>query len=534
MAALPAVAETLGALLETAPHQPAIVAGDRQVSRAELREAAERAARGLAGLGLRRGDVIALWLPDGLAWLQTLFAAARLGVLVVPVSTRYRDSELRHVLEVSKARLLVTVERFLDFDYANLARTLQPALPELKRIVCIPQPGDFFAYGADSDAPPESVTLADPAASANPTSSADPAEAAEPDDACCTFSTSGTTGHPKLAVHSQAALARHARAAAAHFDFRAGDRLLCALPFNGTYGLMSMLAALAAGARCVFLPIFDTRAAAGLMARHGITHVFGSDSMFEPILDLPEARLASWRVGGIADFVGNSARVVARAEREWGTRLIGLYGSSECLALLSGRRLEADSAERAVPGGHPVSPAIGIRVVDPQDQRELAIGEAGELQIRGYNVCSGYLNDPQATQRAFTPDGWFRTGDLCLREADGFIYRSRLNDSLRLRGYLVDPSEIEACLLSLPGVRGAQVVGVRRAAEGDIAVAFVIADPDGRDEARLIAQCREHIAAYKAPRHVVFVDTFPSVSGPNGVKIQKNRLREQAVAQFGS
>jgi fatty-acyl-CoA synthase len=245
---------------------------------------------------------------------------------------------------------------------------------------------------------------------------------------------------------------------------------------------------------------------------------------------VPDAALHTWRIGGYADFVGWGARVAERAERRCGARLVGLYGSSEGFSLMAGRDPGAPLAERTPNGGRPVSPDIGFRVADPESGIVLPPGSPGELQLRGYNILPNYLNNPAATAAAFTPDGWFRSGDLCLDEGDGaFLYLARLKDSLRLRGYLVDPGEIEARLAAHPAVAQAQVVGVTREGEGEVAVGFVILR-EPAEEAALLAHCRAALAAYKLPRRVLAAAEFPAVDGPNGVKILKHRLREMAAA----
>jgi len=211
-------------------------------------------------------------------------------------------------------------------------------------------------------------------------------------------------------------------------------------------------------------------------------------------------------------------------------RLVGLYGSSECFALMAKQREAAAIEERALAGGIPISREIEFRVVDALSGAALPEGEPGELQIKGYNVMSGYLRNPEATAAAFTADGWFRSGDLAYRSGPGFVYLSRIKDSLRLKGYLVDPSEIEEYLLRHAAVEVAQVVGVNRPGEGDVAVAFVRLGAAGASEAELLSYCRDGMASYKVPRRIAIVEDFPVVHGPNGTKIQKAKLREQAQA----
>jgi fatty-acyl-CoA synthase len=476
----------------------ALVGPSLRVSRAELRTASRRFAARLHALGFRRGDRLALWLPDGAGWLQCIFACAQLGVLVVPISTRFTSAEARRVLGVAEPRGLVITPHFLKMDYAAAARDLAPQ-------VLIEAPPHGLLEGSDGEAP----------------------STGEASDLLCTFSTSGTTGVPKLAPHDQASIRRHAQNVAAYFDMPGGVAL-GALPLYGVLGFMQAMAMLAAGGTLVSVPVYDPIACARAIDEEGVTHFFGSDQMFDAVLAVPGASLASWRIGGYAEFVGWGARVAEAADAR-GIRLVGLYGSSEGFSLLAGRDWRAPLAQRIPAGGVPVSPDIRFRIRHPETGAELLTGEPGELQLQGYNLLQQYLNNPSATAAAFTGDGWFRSGDLAVDEGGSFLYLARLRDSLRLRGYLVDPGEIESHLTVHPAVAQAQVVGVAQPGQGDVAVAFVILAA-AADEASLLTHCRAGLAAYKQPKRVLAVAEFPANNGPNGVKILKNKLREMAEA----
>lgn len=493
-------------LLREDPDRPAFHVGNMSATRAELMQHANAAAAHLAALGLRRGDTLALWLPDGAAWLQFLFAASALGVLIVPISTRYRSADAHHVVAVARAKGIVVPRDFLGVDFRGMARDIQKSSAHVAHIIEIDTERGFFPT---SYAP----AIATPG---------------ETSDLLCTFSTSGTTGRSKLAPHDQASIARHCLNCSKAFDIRPGDVMLCALPLNGVLGFMQAFSAIANRAACVFLPIFNAAEAAALIDRHKVTHFFGSDMMFAPILELEGASLASWRRGGFAEFAGLGQRVAEIAEARLRLRLTGLYGSSECFSLMAQQDPSQSLPERALGGGDAIAADIGLRIVDAETGRVLAEGEPGELQVKGYNVMPGYLNNPEATQQAFTADGWFRTGDLAYRRGRGFVYQARMKDSLRLKGYLVDPGEIEAHLMAHDAVAGSQVVGVTLPGKGDVAVAFVQSREPQVTEAELIAHCRAGIANYKVPTRVLFVDAFPLVHGPNGSKVVKGELRTMA------
>ncbi|WP_375780362.1 AMP-binding protein [Bradyrhizobium sp. ma5] len=497
-------------LLDNDVEAPAIYLGEYVATRRELAEASKRAAAFLHSLGLTRGDVIALWLPDGPTWLQFLFAAAHQGILVVPISTRYRRAEALHVIALSRAKAVVAASSFLDVAFAQIVRDIQGEVPTLAHVIEIADPGRFHP-GADGHVE----------------------AGGRPQDLLCTFSTSGTTGAPKLAVHDQHSCRNHAHIVASAFNIHSGDTTLCALPLYGVLGFVQAIATLAGGGACVLLPVFKAAEAASAIERHAATHVFGSDGLLDAVFNVPAAKLSTLRAGGFADFAGLTDRVMRTAEDKWGLRLVSVYGSSEGFALMAARSPSEPIEVRSLPGGRLLSGEMALRIVEPETATPVASGATGELQIRGYNVMPCYLNNEAATAQAFTSDGWYRTGDFAYADEDAFVFLSRIGDGLRLRGYLVDPGEIESFLCRHPEVSAAQVVGVRLEGEGDVAVAFIRSDRE-LGETELLAYCREGIANYKVPRRIVQVDAFPVIDGPNGTKIRKAALREHASRLLSS
>ena len=500
---------SFASLLAADPNRSAFVCRQAKATRAELLHAADEMAGYLKSRSIERGDTICVWLPDGGVWLQLLFAAARLGVLMVPISTRLRHEEALHVVKTAEPKLIFVQPDFVGYDYFGVAKEIQKVVSSVKAIVAIDDASGLWDL---SDYPP--VVNDEGSAS----------------DLLCTFSTSGTTGNPKLATHTQWGILHHAHNVAIYTDVKPEDATLCVLPLYGVLGFMQALSALAGGGKCVFMQTFDTVHAAELIEQHRVTHFYGGEGLFDDIMSVEQYEAKSLKVVGFAEFAGRGLAVTKKAWQKLGVPMTALYGSSECFSIMAGQPRTDDCEARAVPGGQPITPEIEFRVADVDTELILPEQERGELQFRGYNVMVAYLNNPKATAEAFTTDGWFKSGDLGYRYGDRMAYLSRIKDTLRLRGYLVDPIEIEEFLGRHAGIQDAQVVAYRHPDRGDVAVAFIRKTDEALTSQDIYAHCRAGLANYKVPSHFVFVDDYPRKEGPNGLKILKNKLRERAQA----
>ena len=464
----------------------ALIFEDRAISATELADRASRLAGGLAASGVDAGDRVALWLPNRPEWLELHLALARLGALTVAINTRFRAHEVRELLERSKARALAFAPGFKGIDFEGIL--------------------DEVGGGA------EPIRVGEPAYEA--LLEHDPApDASEPGAPCVAFTSSGTTGRPKLVVHDQRGIVTHARAVAAGFGYDAPDCVaLAMLPLCGVFGYDSALGALAGGAPVVLQEAFDARESAALIARHRVTHANGSDAMVLRLLEAaPDPPL---REAGFAAFDGDPREVVDAADAA-GTTAYMCYGSTEVQALLAHAPQDGTPERRAVAGGPPVSAETEVRVADD-----------GELEIRGPSVMAGYLGDEEPD---LTPDGFLRTGDLGRTTDDGFAFTARRGDALRLGGFLVSPREIEAFLEGDDDVAEAAVVAVEY--EGaQRPVAFAVArEGTVLDEGAALQRCRASLAAFKVPRRLVELGELPATESANGRKVQRSQLRKLAA-----
>jgi fatty-acyl-CoA synthase len=511
---------TLGALLAWDGRDldaPAVTDGTGTSSRRAFRERVLCATAGLRKAGVGPGSQVALWLSNSAAYLAAIFACARLGALAIHINTRFRSAEVGNLLRRSGAIALVTEWGFPPVDFPAMLA----ALPAEDRAALRCVLGLEIPAGVTRIAGLPVLPLDEPANEAG-------ANRATGEAPCLTFTTSGTTGGPKLVVHDQQTIAGHASDVARAIGLDAEDAaLLGALPLCGTFGNAAAMAAIAGGAHVVCLAQFDAEAANALIRRHRITHVLGGDDMFGRIAGAADGRrFESVRFSGFAAFHSTAAASIAAAEA-LGMHPHGLYGSSEVQALFAVARDD----NRLLAGGVPVNPRARLMVRDPQTGAGLPSGISGELWIDAPSRFVAYLENPQATERALDADGMFRTGDLARLDGAGFVYEARMGDTMRLGGFLVSPEEIEAVIQTEPGVAGVQVVAATREGADPVPVAFVLpAEGAKLDEADLRARCLQQLARFKAPERIVIVDAFPTVDSPNGAKIQKVRLREMAEA----
>ena len=511
----------------------AFVEGEREITYREFDALVRRSAAWLAGQGVQPGDRVAVWLVNRIEWLALYFGLARLGAAVMTVNTRYRTHELAYILERSQASLLVLQLNFRKIDFPAVLRDvpLEAALA-LRKVVVVDAGEDMPAQVLGR--PTIRFDLAALPDAGMP--DADTPDHAAPDSPCVLFTTSGTTSGPKLVVHTQYTATRHSLNVAQGFDLEAdGVRLLAALPLCGTFGLSGVMAAFAAGRPVVLMDTFDGPEAARLLNAQRITHLFGSDEMFQRIIESAPAGDRPFphaRVFGFASFQPGTQEVMHGAWAR-GMPMLGLYGSSEVQALFSLQDRNLPLQDRTQGGGRPACPSARIRIRDAQTGALLPAGQVGAVEIKSPTNFVGYLDNPEATAGSIDAEGYFSTGDAgYLREDGSFVYQTRLGDTMRLGGYLVSPAEIESVVKSVPGVRDVQIVAVEIGPQVK-PVAFIVAQPgQAPAEAAVVAAAKAVLAPFKVPARVWLLDEFPVTQSSNGTKIQRVKLREMALERL--
>lgn len=470
------------------------------------------AARLAAGeTAIRAGDKVAMLARNGAGFAILYYAILRLGATVVPINTLLKAGEIVWIVEDSGASMFLFDAEFAGLVDECLERQTQQFGHSVNHLEISP------ALWLDAFAPPDVPVLEMP-----------PSIDAENDVAVIIY-TSGTTGTPKGAMLTHRNLAVNTWSGSQVFALRPGeDRILVVLPmFHSFAGTIGMHMSLLYGCTMLPLPRFEPNEVANAIARLEATIFLGVPSMYNLLLRQPEAmrgRLASLRLcvsGGAALPVA----ILQGFEQRYGVVVLEGDGPTECSPLTCMNPLEGPRKPGTV--GPPV-PGVEMSVRDEQGNR-VADNMVGEICVRGPNIMKGYLNRPDETACSFFGD-WFRTGDLGLRDEDGwFSIVDRLKDMIIVNGMNVYPRMIEEVLYRHPAIIEAAVVGEPHDLHGEIVVAWVVSNDD--TPAQKIRQwCREQLGPHQAPRRIELIEALPK--GATG-KILKRELRKHGEIERG-
>jgi len=505
--------------------RPAIIDGATRLSYSELAHLANRATRSLIGAGVRPGDRVSIWSPNTTHWVVAALGIHGAGATLVPLNTRFTRPEAIDILDRTGARVLFLPDRFLGRDFIETlkgdgapARALPVGeLPHLELVVQIP------IEGRESGAHPGVIGwdrfLEDGDDAGQASSHVDG------DALCDLLFTSGTTGRPKGAMSSHRQTIAVAAAWAECAEVTERDVYLVINPFFHSFGYKAgWVVCLLRGAAIVPQIKFDIDVALDTIARERVTILPGPPTLFHSLLAHP--RRDDYDLSSLRLAVTGSAPVPVALVERMQTELrfetiITAYGLSEAVVVTMCR--PGDDPETISRTSGCATSEFEVRIAD-ETGRELDPGVDGEIQLKGPNVMLGYLDDPASTAAAFTSDGWFKTGDVGHLDARGYLtITDRLKDMYTCGGFNVYPAEVENAILRLRSVVECAVLGTPDDRLGEVGIAFVVAHREpAPTEEEVIAHCREHLANFKVPRHVMIVDSLPhNASG----KVLKRELR---------
>lgn len=535
--------QTIGAALGDAAlrhsMREALVVPHQQVrwTYAELDARVTAFAAGLIALGLAAGDRIGIWAPNCAEWVVTQLASARAGLILVTINPAYRVGELEQALVLSGCRALVLAQRFRSSDHiamlAELAPEIAVASPGPLRIARLPDLQFAIAIGG---APTGGLIAFDALANGATRAARDKLDdrvpTLQPDDPINIQFTSGTTGSPKGATLTHFAILNNGFLVGERMGLSADDRLCIPVPLYHCFGMvMGVLNCIGHGATMVFPgEVFDPAAVLETVQSERCTALFGVPTMF--VAELSHAEFASFDLSSLRTGVMAGApcpiAIMKRVISQMNMRDITIcYGMTETSPVSFQTAIDADLETRTSTVGT-VHPFVEAKIVD-QEGRVTALGVAGELLVRGYNVMSGYWRDPERTREAIDAGGWMHTGDLATIDERGRArIVGRVKDMIIRGGENISPLEIEEHLSTLEGVIEVAVFGVAHDLYGEEVCAWIRADP-GLGMEDVLAHCRAGLAHYKIPQHVRFVDALPmTVTG----KLRKFEMRNAMMREL--
>ncbi len=514
------IVEAVAVQAQRAPERTAIIFDEQIISYGQLYADVERFARALVVSGLAPGERVGLFLGNSPAFVVAYLGTHLAGGVVTLINTQYRQVELSHILTDAAVRFCVT-------SSSGSAELLRLSLPDLRLRIIIGQAILATVSDGESASSAGNVGYEEFLRCGEGADAATLSLATPPNDAPATIGyTSGTTGRAKGALLLHRNLIANITAITTAWRWTPEDRLLLTLPLFHSHGLMVGLhGTLFLGASAVLRRKFDAGEALALFdADPAISLFFGVPTMYGRLVAEAQQRAVPRHLPRL--FVSGSAPLSAHLftefERIFGQCILERYGMTETGMNLTN---PYDGERRAGTVGGPF-PGQQARTVDVSGRDRLPPREIGEIEVRGPHVFAGYVNRPDATAAAFSPDGWFKTGDLGWVSDDGyFSITRRAREVIISGGYSLSPREVEDVLVTHPAVAEVAVLGAADEDMGEQVVAVIVPKSGETPLAEdIIAYCRERLASYKKPRSVVFVASLPR----NALgKVQKHVLSAQ-------
>ena len=546
VSAQPLLGQTIGDCFDATcaahPHVPALISRHQKIrwTYAEMKDRVDALAAGLLALGLEPGDRIGIWAPNCAEWALTQFATAKAGLILVNINPAYRLSEAEYALNKVGCKALVTAISHKTSEYLAMLRELAPELagarpgalsatrlPALRLVITL---GDVdhagcvaFHQACDAGTDADRKRLAE----IGPT--------LQFDDPINIQFTSGTTGFPKGATLSHHNILNNGYFVAEAIRLTAGDRLCVPVPLYHCFGMVMGNLGCVTHAATVVYPSegFEPLAVLEAIEAEACVGLYGVPTMFIALLSHAEFGrfdFSSLRTGIMAGSpcpIEVMRQVIDRMHMPQVTIAYGMTETSP----VSFQSSCDDSLEARVSTVGRVQPHLEVKIVD-EAGRIVARGQPGELCTRGYSVMLGYWDDPERTAEALDSAGWMHTGDLATLDADGYgNIVGRIKDMVIRGGENVYPREIEEFLYRHPAVQDVQVIGVPDPRYGEELCAWIVVKPgESLTPEAVKAFCQGQIAHFKIPRHIKFVDGFPTtVTG----KVQKFAMREAMIAELG-
>ncbi len=535
--------QVLDHICEVYPQQYAFRFTEVDYSRTyvEFREDVNEFARALIAMGVRPGDKVAIWATNVPAWYLTFWASVKIGAVLVTVNTGYKIHELEYLLRQSDTHTLVMIDEYKGTSYLDIVDELVPELAEtgrpgmwhssklpcLRNVVTIdgPHPGCYSWDEALELAPRVKQVEVDARCAL-----------IRKDDVCNMQYTSGTTGFPKGVMLTHYNVVNNGKAIGDCMDLSTADRMMIQVPMFHCFGMvLAMTASMTHGVTMSPISAFSPRKGLACINKEKITCFHGVPTMFIAMMNthpnFEETDFSHMRTGIMAGSPCPIEKMREVIDRMNMKEICITYGQTEASPATTMSKTTDTVEQRVTTVGLPIY-GVETKIIDPETGEELGDNEPGEFCSRGYNTMKGYYKMPEATAAAIDEDGWLHSGDILLRQPDGYFrVTGRLKDMIIRGGENVYPKEIEDFLYTFPKTKDVQVIGVPDKVYGEAVCAeIILQEGETATEEEVKEFCRARVAKEKIPQYVVFVDGYPMNEAG---KIQKFKMREEAVELLG-
>ena len=506
----------------------------------EFRNDVDDFARALVSMGVKPGSKVAVWATNVPAWYITFWATVKIGAVLVSVNTAYKSHEVEYLLRQSDTHTLVTIDKCLDSNYAEIIDELCPEirsakageplhcsrLPFLRNIITVGyrQSGclTFEEAIQRKDRVSKETILK-------------MASEVKPDDVCNMQYTSGTTGFPKGVMLTHYNVVNNGKCIGDRMGLSTADRMMIQVPMFHCFGMvLSMTASLTHGVTMCPMPYFSAKASLACINQERITCFNGVPTMFIAMFNHPDYRKTDFSHMRTGIMAGSGCppelmRKAAQPDEMNMTGIVSVYGQTESAPGSTMSAWTDDIMVRTDTVGY-AFPHVQCKIIDPETGKEVPAGVNGEFCSRGYNTMKGYYKMPVETTHTVDEEGWLHSGDLACRDEDGnYKITGRLKDMIIRGGENIYPKEIEEFIYTHPKVKDVQVVGVPDKKYGEEAMACIILkEGESITEEEMRAFITASLARHKVPKYIRFTDAFPMNAAG---KILKYKMREQFAAE---
>ena len=499
----------------------------------EFDEETDELAKAFIGMGIQKGEHVAIWSDNKREWLLSQYATGKMGAVLVTVNTNYQEKELEYLLQQSDATTLILCESYKGTSYLDILRAVckeinvaekgnirSQKLPFLKNVIVMGE-NNYPGMYTWSELMAHADSVSDETLKQH-------MNVLHNDDVINIQYTSGTTGFPKGVMLTHKNIVNNGQLVGDCIHLSEQDRLCIPVPFFHCFGcVLGTMASVTHGSTMVIIEQFDAAKVLQTVQDEKCTALHGVPTMFIAELNHPDFAkfdLSSLRTGIMAGSIC-PIEVMKKVMEDMGAHEITIaYGQTESSPVITQTRTD-DAIEKRVSSVGQAHPGVEVKIIDPITGEDTPTGVPGELCTRGYLVMKGYYKNEEATNAAIDSNGWLHTGDIAVIDEDGYIdITGRIKDMVIRGGENIYPKEVEEFLYKHPSIQDIQVVGVPDPKYGEELMAWIILkDGENLTSEEVKAYCRGKISYHKIPKYIEFIDAYPMTASG---KIQKFLLRE--------